>query len=513
MSRIEENPFLQIIENGLPNSVAKWHHYLPLYHRHFRKYQENASSNNKVIILEIGVCLGGSLDMWNKYFGKENCEIYGIDIDDTCKRFDTSNNGGNIHILIGDQEDIEFLQKVKRWVPSPDIIIDDGGHYAKQQINTFDQLFTHLKMGGMYLCEDTHTSYWPSYGGGLNTGYSFIQHTKAIIDHLNAYHHRIGIDTVNHLTRTCYGVHVYDSMVFFEKSIKELGRPTSQIWPPSSNCSTVSTVSSESAGSNTFTGLKITSSTNATIKAKTTVEKNLYIDLLKKCVSDYIYCSNIAGQNKKISDYDIENGTTWPDRAHSMIGLKRLNNIQFCVEDILKNGIEGDLIETGVWRGGSTIFMKGILKVHEDNKRKVFVADSFEGLPPPDPKYPADAGDAHYQNKFLAVSKEQVQANFNRYDLLDENVVFLKGFFEHSLPNAPIDKLSILRLDGDMYSSTIQVLEILYDKLSIGGYLIIDDYGLGGCEKAITDFRVKRNITEEMIIVDWTGRYWQKLRA
>ncbi len=110
MSRIEENPFLQIIENGLPNSVAKWHHYLPLYHRHFRKYQENASSNNKVIILEIGVCLGGSLDMWNKYFGKENCEIYGIDIDDTCKRFDTSNNGGNIHILIGDQEDIELLE-------------------------------------------------------------------------------------------------------------------------------------------------------------------------------------------------------------------------------------------------------------------------------------------------------------------------------------------------------------------------------------------------------------------
>jgi hypothetical protein len=253
-------------------------------------------------------------------------------------------------------------------------------------------------------------------------------------------------------------------------------------------------------------------SANSSKQTELEDRKNLYIELLKKSVVDYIYVSNVAGKNQKVSEYEMENGREWPDRAHTMVGMKRLTNIQFCVEDVLKNNIEGDLIETGVWRGGSTIFMKGVLKVNGDNTRKVFVADSFEGLPPPDPKYPVDNGDIHHTFKYLVVSKEQVESNFKRYDLLDDNVVFLKGFFEHSLPKAPIDKLSILRLDGDMYSSTIQVLDILYDKLSIGGYLIIDDYGLDGCLKAVTDFRKQRNITEEIMPVDWTGRYWKKLR-
>lgn len=240
------------------------------------------------------------------------------------------------------------------------------------------------------------------------------------------------------------------------------------------------------------------------------MSQQLYIELLKKCLTDYIYISNLEGSNKKLSEHDIENGTTWPDRAHTMIGLKGLSNIEFCVKDILKNNIEGDFIETGVWRGGSSIFMKGLLKCHDDNIRKVFVADSFEGLPPPDPRYPADQHDILYRIKYLAVSKEQVEQNFKRYDLLDDNVIFIKGFFENSLPTAPIGKLALLRLDGDMYSSTIHVLENLYDKLSVGGYIIIDDYGLETCIKAVTDFRQKRGITEEIIKVDWTRAYWKK---
>ena len=239
--------------------------------------------------------------------------------------------------------------------------------------------------------------------------------------------------------------------------------------------------------------------------------KDMYIDLLKKCVSDYIYISNDVCTGIKVNDFQLENGTVWPDRAHTMIGVKRLNNIHFCVEDILKNNIEGDLIETGVWRGGATILMKGILKANNNTNRKVFVADSFEGLPPPDAKYPADARDSLHTIKFLAVSREQVESNFKRYDLLDDNVIFIKGFFENSLPKAPIDKLSILRLDGDMYSSTIQVFELLYDKLSIGGYLIIDDYSLPGCNKAVKDFRAQRNITEEIIDIDPYSCYWKKL--
>lgn len=237
---------------------------------------------------------------------------------------------------------------------------------------------------------------------------------------------------------------------------------------------------------------------------------SMYCELLKKCLLDDIYKvqTNLAN-NSLATDSDIENGTHWPERAHTMIGRKRMENIRHCLQDVLKNNIEGDLIETGVWRGGACIFMKGILKAYNSDK-KVFVADSFEGLPPPDPKYPADRGDTHHTIKILAVSLEEVNQNFKRYDLLDENVVFIKGFFEHSIPIAPIDKLSILRLDGDMYSSTIQVLECLYHKVSVGGYIIVDDWCIPNCRAAVNDFRQSRNITDEIINIDGTGVFWKK---
>lgn len=234
-----------------------------------------------------------------------------------------------------------------------------------------------------------------------------------------------------------------------------------------------------------------------------------YLDLLKHCLLDNIYGSTILGTTQFASPDQVMNGKHWPSRAHTMIGYKRLQNIQDCAEDVIRNKIPGDFIETGVWKGGATIFMRGILK-HYGESRKVFVADSFEGLPPPDPRYPADNGDTHHTLQFLSIPLEVVQDNFRRYDLLDENVVFVKGFFEHSLKNAPIDSLAILRLDGDMYSSTIQVLEQLYDKVSVGGYIIVDDFGLPGCRKAIEDFREKRNITDPIMPADYMGVYWKK---
>ena len=225
------NPFRKIIEDGLDHTISKWHHYLPLYDRYFGKYRESCSPTNKLVIVEVGVYKGGSLDMWNKYFGKENCEIYSIDIEQNARRFDTSANGGNVHILIGDQENIDFLKHIKATVPSPHILIDDGGHHMKQQINTFDQLFEHVRPGGIFLCEDTHTSYFPAYGGGLRGPYTFIEHTKGIIDHLNAYHLN-DKNAISHLTKTCFGIYVYDSMVFFEKAEKEISRPVTRTWNP-----------------------------------------------------------------------------------------------------------------------------------------------------------------------------------------------------------------------------------------------------------------------------------------
>lgn len=246
----------------------------------------------------------------------------------------------------------------------------------------------------------------------------------------------------------------------------------------------------------------------------TLLKMSNYLDLMKLCLLDAIYGSQHMGGNGQIggvaAPHEIENGTYWPARAHTMIGLKRLQNIQQCIEDVIQNNIPGDLIETGVWRGGATIFMKAVLTHHNDS-RKVFVADSFEGLPPPDPSlYPADRGDNHHTIPCLAVDLNTVRNNFAKYNLLDNNVVFVKGFFEHSLKRAPITTLSVLRLDGDMYSSTIQVLDILYDKVSVGGYIIVDDYALPGCKQAIHDFRHKHNITDEIMHIDATSCYWKK---
>ena len=194
-----------------------------------------------------------------------------------------------------------------------------------------------------------------------------------------------------------------------------------------------------------------------------------------------------------------------------MIGTKRLNNIQFCIESVVKNNVPGDFIETGVWRGGSCIFAKSLFNIL-DKTRTVWVADSFEGLPKPNTElYPDDAGDDLFSLEQLRISKEQVQENFERFNLLDDKVKFLKGWFKDTIPNAPIDKLAIVRLDGDMYESTMDGLVHLYHKLSSGGFLIIDDYGtIPACKKAVHDFREKHTITEEIINIDGSGYFWQK---
>jgi O-methyltransferase len=207
-------------------------------------------------------------------------------------------------------------------------------------------------------------------------------------------------------------------------------------------------------------------------------------------------------------------GVDWPVFAHTMIGVKRLDNLQFCVEDVLAKDVPGDLIETGAWRGGACIFMRAILRAYDVKDRLVWVADSFEGLPEPDPeKYPADAGDKHHTFKPVAVSLEQVKANFAKYGVADEQVRFLKGWFKDTLPTAPIKQLAILRLDGDMYESTIDGISNLYAKVSPGGYIIVDDYGVvPACKKAIEDYRSAKGIQDPISDIDGSGVFWQKTK-
>lgn len=213
--------------------------------------------------------------------------------------------------------------------------------------------------------------------------------------------------------------------------------------------------------------------------------------------------------NNKENRYD---GRDWPSCADTMIGLKRLDNIEACFREIIKDNVPGDFIETGVWRGGATIFMAALLKDASITDRNVWVADSFEGLPKPnEQKYVEDKGDLHFTKNALAISLETVKGNFEKYDLLDSNIKFLKGWFKDTLPSAPINKLSLLRLDGDMYESTMDGLVNLYPKLSKGGFIIIDDWGaVQGCKKAVNDYRNDHNIKEAIQTIDWTGVYWRK---
>lgn len=268
----------------------------------------------------------------------------------------------------------------------------------------------------------------------------------------------------------------------------------------------------------------------------------LYLDLLKKCLTRYVFGENYwpleafpnRGFKRRLyntvrpllesrqlgivrrSAFDPEKreqGLDWPGSGETLIGLRRLDNLQDCIVDVLENRVPGDLIETGVWRGGATIFMRAVLRAFGDRERTVWVADSFQGLPRPDAElYPADRGDDAWRRPELAISLEEVKRNFERYSLLDEQVQFLVGWFRDTLPAAPIERLAVLRLDGDLYESTTVALTSLYPKLSKGGYVIVDDFGaVPNCRKAVEDFRRERGITEEVKPIDWTGVYWQRL--
>ena len=207
-------------------------------------------------------------------------------------------------------------------------------------------------------------------------------------------------------------------------------------------------------------------------------------------------------------------GKDWPLPKYALtaIGITGLENLQFCVEDVLRKQVPGDLIETGAWRGGASVFMRALLKAYGAMDRIVYVADSFQGLPKPDPeKYPADAGDPHHTFDFLAVSLEEVRDAFSRYGLLDDQVHFVKGWFRDTLPHLRDKTWAVVRLDGDMYESTWDGLANLYPNLSVGGYLIVDDYGaVKGCREAVEDYRRANGIDEAIRTVDWGRVFWQR---
>jgi len=161
-----------------------------------------------------------------------------------------------------------------------------------------------------------------------------------------------------------------------------------------------------------------------------TSARDLYLDLLIKALANTIYGDPATGiymhpnvTPEHMAPYGEayrEVGLDWPLIAHTMAGLRRLENLRDLTQCVVDEGIPGDLIETGAWRGGCCILMRGVLKANGVTDRKVYVADSFSGLPPPDPECEQDRGHDYSENEQLSVSADQVRTNFARYGLLDD---------------------------------------------------------------------------------------------
>ncbi|MCU0388072.1 MAG: class I SAM-dependent methyltransferase [Chitinophagaceae bacterium] len=206
------NDLEKYFEKNEKRLISKWTHYFDIYERHFSRFR-----NREIVILEIGVFQGGSLQMWKDYFG-DKAKIYGVDINPRCKELEEE----NIKIFIGSQSDRKFLRELKKQIPPIDILIDDGGHTMVQQIVSYEELFDHVKENGVYLCEDVHTSYRVRLGGGHKRRGTFIEYSKNFIDQLNAFHSEQSSLPVSNFTRTADSVHFYDSMVIVEKRNREM---------------------------------------------------------------------------------------------------------------------------------------------------------------------------------------------------------------------------------------------------------------------------------------------------
>jgi hypothetical protein len=246
---------------------------------------------------------------------------------------------------------------------------------------------------------------------------------------------------------------------------------------------------------------------------------DLYLDLLKRSLTDTLRepePNHDSPDRRSLFVAFTHHYINGP--AITMLPLARIDNIRYCIEQVVRDGIPGDVIETGVWRGGACIYMRGCLKAMGVTDRIVWVADSFEGLPDPAPEREKEtkfhnSPSMQKSLRKLEAGLEEVQANFAAYELLDENVRFLKGWFKDTLPDAPIERLAVIRLDGDYYQSTMDALTALYDRLSPGGFVIVDDYGEDlwtDCRQAIEDFRTANAITDPLLRVDATCVYWRR---
>ncbi|AZO25100.1 macrocin O-methyltransferase [Mesorhizobium sp. M1E.F.Ca.ET.045.02.1.1] len=275
-----------------------------------------------------------------------------------------------------------------------------------------------------------------------------------------------------------------------------------------------------------------------------TARDDLYLDLLKRSLLNCVYLDNelriiylrncIGGSelfdSRVLHDIRRERAETYAEMtagradgrflgrdirnagySHTMIGRARLDMLHKCLDKVVVDGVPGDFVECGVWRGGSCIFMAGYLKVNPAEKRRIFVADSFDGLPAPSFEQDIGLDLSKVVYPELAVDDETVRENFRVYDLDSNAVVFVKGWFKDTLPQLQTCEIALLRLDGDLYESTMDSLEALYEKVSPGGIVIIDDYAIEQCRLAVEDYFARKSWDlPQMNKVDWTGVWFRK---
>jgi O-methyltransferase len=250
--------------------------------------------------------------------------------------------------------------------------------------------------------------------------------------------------------------------------------------------------------------------------------RTAYLELLKLSLCDLVgartmsvgrtgsgrvFMRELSGELLKLR----AGGLDWPLTGLSMVGLRRLDDLQACVETVVADGVQGDLIEAGAWRGGASILVRATLDSLGATDRRLHVADSFGGFPPPDTEnFPVDAERDLHNVDFLAVGLEEVKGHFSRLGL-SEGVEFVPGLFQETMPGLTGRRWSLVRLDGDTYESTWVTLEALYPGLSDGGFLLIDDYKLiEECRRAVDDFREQHGIDEQIEEVDWNGVRWRR---
>ena len=243
------------------------------------------------------------------------------------------------------------------------------------------------------------------------------------------------------------------------------------------------------------------------------LQRSRYLDLVKACLLRTVFPDanrNPEGETLPFDAAARREGRLYPTEAFTMVGALRLESLERACLDVLRQKIPGDFVECGVWRGGCAILMRAVLRDQMDMSRRVWLFDSFMGAPRP--TLPEDEGDTHWTyGHIFAVPLDEVRANFASLNLLDRRVLFRPGWFQETLPAAvDLERIAVLRLDGDLYESTIQSLDSLYPKVSVGGYVLIDDYYvLAGVRRAIDEYRERQGIRSPLVPVDWNGAFWK----